>query len=75
MLLKAFKYFSLVRRPVMGTEGISYKFKIFLNCELESMTEQTARTISNIQARNAIAGAEFGSNDAMPGALQFKKSN
>ena len=65
------KYFTLVHRPVMGTDGIFYRFKIFPSAELETLQEQTARTISNIQVRNNIAGAEFGP-EAMP-ALQFKK--
>jgi len=50
---------TLVRRPVMGTKGIHYKFGLFLNPELETLQEQTARTIANIQSRQAIAGMEF----------------
>lgn len=58
----------------MGTEGIRYKFKLFLSSELETLQEQTARTIGNIQARNSIAGAEFGPDGqgSMP-AMAFKK--
>jgi len=74
MVLKAFKRFTLVKRPVMGQAGIRYKWAFFLNSELESLQEQTARTIVNIQTRNAIAGAEFGS-DALPATSTFKKSN
>jgi hypothetical protein len=58
----------------MGTEGIRYRFKLFLSSELETLQEQTARTIGNIQARNSIAGAEFGPDGlSNSGALQFKK--
>lgn len=72
MVLRPFKYVTFVRRPVMGTKGIGYKFAWFLNAELETLQEQTARAITNIQARNQIAGAEFGS-DQVPAPFPFKK--
>lgn len=74
LVIRAFKYATLGRRPIMGSDGIRYGFKFFLNSELESLQEQTARTIANIQSRNAIAGAEFGPENQGPmPALQFKK--
>jgi hypothetical protein len=54
-----FKYFTLVRRPVMGQDGIRYKFGIFFNSELETLAEQTQRTLATIKARNQIAELEM----------------
>lgn len=75
-VLRQFKHFTLVRRPVMGQNGIRYKFGLFFNVELESLQEQTARTLATIKIRNDIAQADMdadASSLAMP-ALQFKKS-
>ena len=76
MILWQFRHFSLVRRPIMGQAGISYKFALLLNSELETLQEQTARTVAQIQARNSVAEAEFGQGlgASMP-TLPFKKSN
>jgi hypothetical protein len=74
-VLRQFKHFTLVRRPVMGQNGIAYKFGAFFNVELETLEEQTQRTLSAIKSRNAIAQAEMDVEQgpmAMP-ALQFKK--
>lgn len=68
------RYFTLVRRPVMDGDGITYKFGLFLNAELETLQEQTARTIANIQARNNIAGAGLDLGGDLGQVLaQFKK--
>jgi len=75
LVIREFKHWTLVRRPVMGQDGIYYRFKFFLNAELESLQEQTSRNIANIQVRQAIAGAELGpelDSGAMP-HLAFKK--
>jgi hypothetical protein len=69
-VIHAFKHFTFVRRPVMGQKGISYRLAFFLSSELETLAEQTARTIANIQSRQAIAGIEFD-----PGVQQSTKSN
>lgn len=66
---------SLVRRPIMSQQGISYKFQFLLNSELETLQEQTARTVATIQARNSIAESEFGGQAGSMPALPFKKSN
>jgi len=65
----------LVRRPVMGQNGIRYKLGVFFNCELETLQEQTVRTLSLIKARNEITEAEMADVPAgfMP-QLAFKKS-
>lgn len=63
---------SIVRRPIMGDDGIRHRFGWFFDTELETLAEQTARTIANIQMRNSIAGAEFGA-ELMGGQTLFKK--
>jgi hypothetical protein len=66
---------SIVRRPIMGRNGIRHRFGWFFNKELETLQEQTARTVATIQARNSIAESEFGQSGAAMPALPFKKSN
>lgn len=73
-VLRSWKHVTFVRRPIQGTNGLSYKFGFFLNTELETLQEQTARVLSNIQARNAIAEAGM-TSDLIPAPETFKKSN
>lgn len=75
---------TFVRRPVMGQNGIAYKFGIFFNSELETLQEQTTRTLETIKLRNQLAEAdmqaELDSEMQAQGPLQIplpfnKKSN
>lgn len=62
----------------MGQDGIRYQFGLFFNTELETLQEQTARTLATIKIRNEAAQAEVDSDIAATGlampALQFKKN-
>jgi hypothetical protein len=75
-VVRQFKHITLVRRPVMGQNGIRYQFGWAFNKELETLEEQTQRALSTIKARNAIAQAEMQDVEQGPmgmPALQFKK--
>lgn len=66
----------LVRRPIMGQDGIRYRIGLFHGSELETLQEQTQRTLAIIKARNDISMAEmqdFGPDMPMP-HLHFKKN-
>jgi hypothetical protein len=74
-VLRQFKHLTWVRRPVMGQAGIGYRFGLFFNRELETLQEQTQRTLAVIKARNDMAQEELADVEgplAIPG-LQFKK--
>lgn len=76
IVLRQFKHFTLGRRPVMGQDGIRYQFGIFFNTELETLEEQTQRTLAVIKARNQAAEQEMADVAGplgFPGNLQFKK--
>ena len=76
-VIKQFRHFTLVRRPVMSQNGICYKLGLFFNAELETLQEQTQRTLAIIKSRNELSQAEmegFGPDVPMP-ALSFKKNN
>lgn len=78
IVLREFRYLTLVHRPIMGQDGIRYRLGIFPSCELETLQEQTQRTLATIKARNAIAAEEMDVADgplAMPAGLSFKKMN
>lgn len=72
LIIRPFKRWTLVRRPIMSRDGICYRFAFLLNSELETLQEQTARTIANIQARQQVAGLDMPQELSAP-ALQFKK--
>lgn len=76
IVLRQWKRLTLARRPVMGQNGIRYQLGLFLNVELETLTEQTLRTLAIIKIRNEAAQAEMGDVGplAMP-SQQFKKMN
>jgi hypothetical protein len=70
--------FTLVRRPIMGQDGIRFRFGLFFTDELETLTEQTQRTLATIKARNEIAASEMDVADgplALPAGIQYKKMN
>ena len=77
VVLKQFRYLTFVRRPVMGQNGIRYKFGWFFNNELETLTEQTQRTLATIKVRNDVAQAEMDEVQtgplALPPGLHLKK--
>jgi hypothetical protein len=77
IVLRQFKHVTLVRRPVMGQNGIRYKFGWFFNTELETLEEQTQRALAKIKAQNAMAQEELADVEgplAIPG-LQLRKMN
>lgn len=60
----------------MGRDGIRYQLGLFFNCELETLQEQTQRTLAMIKVRQGVEVAEmqeFAPDMAMP-ALAFKKT-
>lgn len=76
-VIRQFKRFTLVRRPVMGQNGIRYLLGLFFNMELETLEEQTQRTLATIKIRNEAAEAQLGelANGplAIPPGLHLKK--
>lgn len=73
-VVRQFRHITLVRRPIMGQDGIRYRFGWAFNAELESLEEQTQRTLSAIKSRQAIAQAEMDEQGPMTmPALQFGK--
>jgi hypothetical protein len=78
IVIRQWKHVTLARRPVMGQDGIRYQFGLFFNTELETLSEQTQRTLATIKARNEIAQSEMDVTDgplALPAGIQYKKMN
>jgi hypothetical protein len=72
-VVRQFKRITLVRRPIMGQDGIRYRFGWAFNAELETLAEQTTRTLQQIKARNEIAQADMDAEGLAMPALAFKK--